>query len=90
MPRSLEKSNPKVVSQNNLRNIRVSKNPRKSKWMLALESNVPQSKISLIENFLINPTEKEKEEIALALNRNVETVFPMERTEQKGEKNENL
>ena len=65
----------KVVFKNNLRNIRITQNPRISQWKLALKSNVPQSKISLIENCLINPTQKEKESLASALNINVINIF---------------
>ncbi|GAG81419.1 unnamed protein product [marine sediment metagenome] len=65
----------KVVFKNNLRNIRITKNPRMSQWVLALKSNVPQSKISLIENYLVNPTQEEKESLSLALNISVLTIF---------------
>ena len=90
MSRRPERSaNPQVVIKNNLRNIRITQNPRISQWKLALKSNVPQSRISLIENFLINPTEKEKEGLALALNTNILAIFP-NGPEQKGETDENV
>lgn len=65
----------KIVFKNNLRNIRITQSPRISQWKLALKSNVPQSKISLIENYLVNPTQKEKESLASALNINVINIF---------------
>jgi transcriptional regulator with XRE-family HTH domain len=78
----------KPIPKNSLRNIRILKNPKVSQWILALKSNVPQSRISLIENCLSNPTPKEKEALASALNIDVTVLFPQEKT--KGEENENV
>ncbi len=64
------------ILKNNLRNTRILQNPRISQWKLALKSNIAQSKISLIENCLINPTQREKESLSSALNINVLNVFP--------------
>ncbi len=68
-------SNPKVIFKNALRNIRILKNPKISQWKLSLRSGVPQSKISLIENWLINPSQKEKENLASALGADVLHIF---------------
>ena len=47
-----------------------------SQWELALKSNVKQSRISLIENFLIKPSFGEKIKLAEALHYTIEEVFP--------------
>ena len=65
-----------TVSKNNLRKLRVLKNPKFSQWMLALKSSVPQSRISLIENSLVRPTKKECENLASALNIEGFKLFP--------------
>ena len=64
----------KTIAQNRLREFRIT--PRISQWQLALTSGVMQSRISLIENLLVKPTEKEKKRLAEALKIVVEEVFP--------------
>ena len=82
-----------LITPNKLRQVRILQNPRMSQWKLALKSGVPQSKISLIENCLINPTQDEKESIATALNINEVEIFSnnqrVEGPPERGE-NENL
>ena len=62
------------IPKNNLRELRIT--PRISQWQLALTSGVKQSRISLIENRLIKPTQKEKEKLAAAINHKIEEIFP--------------
>jgi len=50
---------------NNLRTIRVLK--RVSQWELSKQTEIPQSRISLIENNLVNAKTKERTTIAAAL-----------------------
>ena len=71
-----KKSSQKSISQNNLRQIRINKNPKVSQWMLALKSGVAQSRISLIENHLISPTRHDCEKLAFALNIDSLKLFP--------------
>jgi len=79
-------SNPKAVFKNTLRSTRILKNPKISQWKLSLKSGVPQSKISLIENWLVNPTQEEKENLASALDTDVLHIFsngPIEKGEKE-------
>jgi len=71
-----KKSSQKPISQNNLRQIRINKNPKMSQWMLALKSGVAQSRISLIENHLISPVLRDCEKLASALNTDSPKIFP--------------
>ena len=48
---------------------------RVSQYLLALESGVSQTRISLIENELVIPRDDEKEKIAGALGLKVEDIF---------------
>ena len=48
---------------------------RVSQPLLALKTGIQQSRISLIENSLATPREKEKEKIAEALNVSAEDLF---------------
>jgi DNA-binding XRE family transcriptional regulator len=59
---------------NNLRTLRIA--PRMSQWELALQSGVKQSRISLIENFLVKASMREKIKLAEALHYTIEEVFP--------------
>ena len=47
-----------------------------SQPLLALETGIQQSKISLIENNLLVPREEEKKKIADALGVSIEKLFP--------------
>ena len=60
--------------KNKLREFRII--PRMSQWKLALDSDVKQSRISLIENLLVKPTMREKIKLSEALNKKLEEVFP--------------
>lgn len=62
------------IPNNKLREFRIT--PRISQYVLALNSGVKQSRISLIENYLVKPTEKEKTKIAEVLNHTIEEIFP--------------
>jgi len=73
---SQKKSDQKIIPRNNLRQLRISKNPKMSQWMLALKSGVAQSRISLIENHLINPAQQDHEKLASALNIGSLEIFP--------------
>ena len=64
------------ISKNNLRNIRILTNPKVSQWKLALLSQVPQSRISLIENHLVSPNNGEVLRITKALKKDVANLFP--------------
>jgi len=52
-----------------------------SQYVLALRTGIFQSRISLIENKLVTPTEEEKIKIAYALRRRVSDLFPEEKDE---------
>ena len=58
---------------NNLREKRRSKNM--SQWSLAQSSKVHQSRISLIENDLVGPSEDEKDKLSGALGVRVSELF---------------
>lgn len=62
------------IIENKLREFRII--PRISQSKLALDSGVKQSRISLIENHLVKPTEKEKIKISESLNHTIEEIFP--------------
>lgn len=62
--------------KNKLREFRII--PRMSQWKLALDSDIKQSRISLIENFLVKPTTREKIRLSEALHKKIEEVFPNE------------
>lgn len=68
-----EKQNTKIAS-NKLREFRIM--PHISQYELALRSGVYQSRISLIENFLVKPTTHEKTKLAQALNQQENEIFP--------------
>lgn len=60
--------------------------PRRiTQYVLALQTGIPQSKISIIENELVTPKEGEKQKIAQALNLEVKDIFPMEITNERRE-----
>jgi len=61
---------------NRLREVRVLK--RVSQYVLALQTTIPQCKISLIENSLVKGNEGEKRKIAKALGVKIEEIFPTE------------
>lgn len=69
--------------KNYLRECRVIPN-KISQWQLALDSDIKQSRISLIENCLVKPTNREKIRLSQALNKKTEEVFP-ENNENKNE-----
>ena len=48
---------------------------RMSQYLLANLSGVSQTRISLIENELVQPSEAEKKKLAKALNKKVEELF---------------
>ncbi|MHA2032975.1 MAG: helix-turn-helix transcriptional regulator [Candidatus Kariarchaeaceae archaeon] len=60
---------------NKLREIRVLR--RISQYALALQTGIPQSRISIIENSLTQPTEEEKKKIAKVLGLQVKDIFIM-------------
>lgn len=47
-----------------------------TQWELTLKTGISQTRISLIENGYVKPTEDEKVKIAEALGLKVEEVFP--------------
>lgn len=49
--------------------------PKISQWELALKSDVKQSRISLIENFLVLPSMREKIRLAEALKKDIDEIF---------------
>jgi len=59
---------------NRLREVRVVK--RITQFQLRLSTGIHQSKISMIENQLINPEEDEKKRLAKALGAKPEEIFP--------------
>jgi DNA-binding XRE family transcriptional regulator len=61
---------------NRLREIRAVK--RVTQFQLRISTGIHQSKISLIENELIEPKENEKRKLAKSLCARVEEVFPAE------------
>lgn len=71
-----KKSDQKIIPKNNLRQLRINKNPKMSQWMLALKSGVAQSRISLIENHLIGPARHDRKKLASALDTNSLELFP--------------
>ena len=63
------------IAKNKLREFRSI--PEKiSQWELSLQSNVKQSRISLIENCLVKPTMREKIRLSEVLKKNIDEVFP--------------
>lgn len=46
-----------------------------SQWMLAVTTGISQTKISLIENSFVEPSEAEKKKLAKALNKKVGELF---------------
>lgn len=58
---------------NRLREIRVSR--RMSQYVLALQTGIPQPRISIIENFLVQPTEREKVKLAKVLRLKIKDIF---------------
>ena len=62
-----------VVPMNKLRGIRVVK--RISQFRLRLATGIHQSKISLIENGLVQPRDDEKQKIAKALGVGVDEIW---------------
>ena len=65
----------KKIAKNRLREFRIFPN-KTSQWQLALDSNVRQSRISLIENFLVTPSAREKILLSTALKKEMEDIFP--------------
>lgn len=59
---------------NKLREVRVVS--RVTQFRLALKTGINATKISFIENDLIEPSETEKGKLARALDKNIEEVFP--------------
>lgn len=68
------------LPKNRLRELRVI--PRITQWDLALCSGIKQSRISLIENYLVKPTEKEQTKLAEALKHPIEEIFPKNDTRE--------
>jgi DNA-binding XRE family transcriptional regulator len=65
------------IAKNKLREFRNIPE-RVTQWQLALDSNVRQSRISLIENCLVKPTMREKIRLAEALKKDIDEIFPKE------------
>lgn len=59
----------------NIREARFLKNL--TQWELSIKINIPQSKISLIENGYLVPSDKEKTKLASALGKRKAELFPM-------------
>lgn len=55
---------------------------RISQYVLALHTGIPQSRISIIENELVEPKEEEKKKLSRALNVKIEDIFPGEDNER--------
>ncbi len=66
---------------NKVRDARVLK--RISQFQLRLSTGIHQSKISLIENNLIEPREDEKRRLARALGASPEELFPVQTQGQR-------
>jgi transcriptional regulator with XRE-family HTH domain len=66
---------------NRLREIRVVK--RITQFQLRLSTGIHQSKISMIENGLIEPREDEKQKLAKALHVRSEEIWVTDRKEEK-------
>ena len=64
------------VLMNRLREVRVVK--RVTQFQLRLDTGIHQSKISLIENNLMEPRDDEKEKLSRALDANAEEIFPVQ------------
>jgi transcriptional regulator with XRE-family HTH domain len=62
---------------NKLREVRVVK--RITQFRLRLSTGIHQSKISMLENDLIQPSQDEKQRLAKALGTEVENIFPEDR-----------
>lgn len=62
---------------NKLRVVRAEK--RVTQFQLRLQTGINATKISFIENGLVNPTELEKRKLSMALEIPQEQVFPMEK-----------
>ena len=62
--------------QNMIYETRVLK--RVTQYVLALQTSIPQPRISIIENELVEPKEEEKKRLAKALNMKVSDLFPGE------------
>lgn len=71
-------------AMNKLRDIRVIK--RVTQFQLRLLSGIHQSRISLIENGLIEPREDEKQRVAKALQVMPEEIWENEADGKKGQK----
>jgi transcriptional regulator with XRE-family HTH domain len=69
-------------AMNNLRNIRVVK--RVTQFQLRLLSGIHQSRISLIENGLIEPRQDEKQRLSKALQVEPEKIWKNETDSEKG------
>lgn len=69
--------------QNRLYETRVLR--RISQYVLALQTNIPQPRISIIENELVEAKAEEKRKLAKALGLKVEDIFPQEVTNEQGE-----
>ena len=65
---------------NKLRETRVVK--KISQFQLRVLTGIHQSKISMIENGLIQPRDDEREKLARALGARVEELFPAEGTKE--------
>lgn len=59
---------------NRLREIRVTK--RITQFQLRLSTGIHQSRISMIENGLVHPSEDEKKRLSRALGVRTEEIFP--------------
>ena len=66
---------------NRLREIRVTK--RITQFQLRLATGIHQSKISMIENGLVEPPDDEKKRLAKALGVRIEEIWPEEARKTK-------
>ena len=69
---------------NRVREIRVVK--RITQFQLRLSSGIHQSKISMIENNLVSPSEDEKHRLAKALHVSVQEIWDSEEEEKAGDR----
>lgn len=65
---------------NRLREVRVLS--RTTQFQLRIATGIHQSKISMIENGLIQPREDEMKRLSKALGARLEEIFPMEQTQE--------
>ena len=50
-----------------------------SQWMLSIKTGISQTKISLIENAFVEPSEAEKKKLAKALGKRIDELFDLQK-----------